>query len=142
MTIYSFACSAPDNWRDWHFLVKTFGPISITGFIALAAYKVARTQREIASNKYNLDLFISRLRVYEDFVKILYKIKKGLDKDDSSNNEDDNSKHDPSEIFKNKDDLLPKFLASKKHFEKFIEKDHNVECYDKCKILFVDVECY
>lgn len=65
MTVYSFACSTPDDWSNWHFLAKTFGPGLIAGLIASAAYIVARTQREIASNKYDLDLFDKRYPLFE-----------------------------------------------------------------------------
>ncbi|WP_336764001.1 hypothetical protein [Asaia sp. VD9] len=69
MTVYSFACSTPDNWSSWHMWAKTFGPgivtACVTGSIASAAYIVARTQREIAANKYDLDLFDKRYPLFE-----------------------------------------------------------------------------
>nr|WP_156475426.1 hypothetical protein [Gluconobacter thailandicus] len=69
MTVYSFACSTPDNWSSWHIWVRTFGPgiitACVTGSIAAAAYIVARTQREIAANKYDLDLFDKRYPLFE-----------------------------------------------------------------------------
>ncbi|MCW4589614.1 hypothetical protein NO263_03365 [Gluconacetobacter entanii] len=39
----------------------------MTGSIASAAYFVARSQREIATNKYNLDLFDKRWEIYKEF---------------------------------------------------------------------------
>lgn len=80
MTVYSFACSTPDDWSNWHLWVKTFGPgiitACVTGSIASAAYIVARTQREIASNKYKLDLFDKRWSVFEEFYDIYNNIEK------------------------------------------------------------------
>lgn len=71
MTVYSFACSTPDDWSNWHLWVKTFGSgiitACVTGSIASAAYIVAKTQREIAANKYNLDLFDKRFPIYEKY---------------------------------------------------------------------------
>lgn len=69
MAVYSFTCSTPDDWSNWHFLVKTFGPALMAGFIAVLAYRVANTQKTIATNKYNLDMFDKRWSVFEDFYK-------------------------------------------------------------------------
>lgn len=69
MTVYSFACSTPDDWSNWHLWAKTFGPGLIAAFIALMAFGVANTQKQIATNKYNLDMFDKRWSVFEDFYK-------------------------------------------------------------------------
>lgn len=70
MNSFTFTCSAPDGW--FLFLAKTFGPglltATVTGSIAFAAFRVARSQREIANNKYNLDMFDKR---YDLFGKIV-----------------------------------------------------------------------
>ncbi|MBS1016884.1 hypothetical protein [Acetobacter persici] len=62
----------------WSF-VKTFGPgiitACVTGSIASAAYIVARTQREIAENKYKLDLFDKRLPLYEKYNEMYKELK-------------------------------------------------------------------
>ncbi|MBS1032917.1 hypothetical protein JK192_16320, partial [Gluconobacter cerinus] len=80
MTVYSFACSTPDNWSSWHIWAKTFGPgiitACVTGSIASAAYIVARTQREIAANKYDLDLFDKRYPLFEKINDAAEKIEK------------------------------------------------------------------
>lgn len=80
MTVYSFACSTPDNWSSWHMWAKTFGPgiitACVTGSIASAAYIVARTQREIAANKYDLDLFDKRYPLFEKINDAAEKIEK------------------------------------------------------------------
>ncbi|MCP9321024.1 hypothetical protein KBX73_14860 [Acetobacter persici] len=76
MTVYSFACSTPDNWSNWHFLAKTFGPGLIAGTIALMAYRVASTQKQIATNKYNLDMFDKRWSVFENYHDIIDNISK------------------------------------------------------------------
>ncbi|WP_143456023.1 hypothetical protein [Novacetimonas hansenii] len=53
-------------------VVKTFGPSIIAGSIAIMAYRLSReqkgiaeTQKEIAANKYNLDLFDKRYDIFE-----------------------------------------------------------------------------
>lgn len=80
MTVYSFACSTPDNWSSWYMWAKTFGPgiitACVTGSIASAAYIVARTQREIAANKYDLDLFDKRYPLFEKINDAAEKIEK------------------------------------------------------------------
>lgn len=87
MTVYSFACSTPDDWSNWHLWAKTFGPAMIAGCIAFLAYRVARTQKTIATNKYNLDMFDKRFEVFEEYHDFREKIlsydkreyKKGVD---------------------------------------------------------------
>lgn len=80
MTVYSFACSTPDNWSSWHIWARTFGPsivtACVTGSIASAAYIVAKTQREIAANKYDLDLFDKRYPLFEKINDAAEKIEK------------------------------------------------------------------
>ncbi|MDG6095643.1 hypothetical protein LOC54_11190 [Acetobacter sp. AN02] len=80
MTVYSFACSTPDDWSSWHIWVRTFGPgiitACVTSSIASAAYIVARTQREIAANKYDLDLFDKRYPLFEKINDAAEKIEK------------------------------------------------------------------
>lgn len=61
---FGFPNCQPDVWNFW-FILKTFGPSCIAGSIALMALFVARTQRKIAANKYNLDLFDKRYEIYE-----------------------------------------------------------------------------
>lgn len=61
---FGFPNCQPDAWDIW-FILKTFGPGCIAGFIALMALFVAYTQRKIAANKYNLDLFDKRYEIYE-----------------------------------------------------------------------------
>ena len=61
---FGFPNCQPDVWDFW-FILKTFGPGCIAGFIALMALSVALTQRKIAANKYNLDLFDKRYEIYE-----------------------------------------------------------------------------
>lgn len=75
MNSYTFSCSTPDDWTDWHFLLKTFAPVGValaSALIASLAFSVAKTQKTIASNKYNMDLFDKRWSVFEEFY-ILYK---------------------------------------------------------------------
>lgn len=67
MNSFTFTCSAPDDWSNWHFLIKTFGPALIAGCIALLAYRVASTQKTIATNKYHLDMFDKRFEVFEEY---------------------------------------------------------------------------
>ncbi|WP_148262847.1 hypothetical protein [Acetobacter tropicalis] len=67
MNSFTFTCSAPDDWSNWHFLIKTFGPALIAGCIALLAYRVARTQKTIATNKYHLDMFDKRFEVFSEY---------------------------------------------------------------------------
>ncbi|MCP9321025.1 hypothetical protein KBX73_14865 [Acetobacter persici] len=54
-------------------LIRTFGPPLITGTITMLmagfALKVSLSQRTIAKNKYNLDMFDKRWGVFEDFYK-------------------------------------------------------------------------
>lgn len=70
----------PDNWGDYHFYIKTFGPGVVTaiftGTIAIFAYRVARTQRTIAANKYALDLFDKRYEIFDSMIKTHDKITK------------------------------------------------------------------
>lgn len=61
---FGFPNCQPDVWDFW-FILKTFGPSCIAGSIALMAFVVAVTQRKIAANKYNLDLFDKRYEIYE-----------------------------------------------------------------------------
>lgn len=61
---FGFPNCQPDVWNFW-FVLKTFGPSCIAGSIALMALFVALTQRKIAANKYNLDLFDKRYEIYE-----------------------------------------------------------------------------
>nr|WP_220572361.1 hypothetical protein [Gluconobacter oxydans] len=61
---FVFSSGEPDVWDFW-FILKTFGPGCIAGLIALMALSVALTQRKIAANKYNLDLFDKRYEIYE-----------------------------------------------------------------------------
>ncbi|MFT9324755.1 MAG: hypothetical protein ABF537_11535, partial [Acetobacter sp.] len=61
---FGFSIGEPDVWDFW-FILKTFGPGCIAGLIALMALSVALTQRKIAANKYNLDLFDKRYEIYE-----------------------------------------------------------------------------
>ncbi|MFT8419758.1 MAG: hypothetical protein ABF636_13160 [Acetobacter sp.] len=61
---FGFPNCQPDVWNFW-FILKTFGPSCIAGSIALMALFVALTQRKIAANKYNLDLFDKRYEIYE-----------------------------------------------------------------------------
>ncbi|ARW49513.1 hypothetical protein [Acetobacter pasteurianus] len=58
---YSLASQSNTLWE--------IGKIAIPSIIAFMAFSVARSQREIASNKYDLDLFNKRLDNYDDFVK-------------------------------------------------------------------------
>jgi len=49
------------------FWIKIIGPVFVTGGLALMALKVASSQRTIAANKYDMDLFEKRLSSYEEF---------------------------------------------------------------------------
>ncbi|WP_406239926.1 hypothetical protein ACF3NX_13025 (plasmid) [Acetobacter orientalis] len=65
---------APDNWNDPCFYIKTFGPGIIAACIAGMALVVALTQRKIAANKYNLDLFDKRYEIYNEIIKLRRKV--------------------------------------------------------------------
>ncbi|MBS1016881.1 hypothetical protein KBX73_14885 [Acetobacter persici] len=62
---------AVTSWVDNHPLLKIIIPSLITGTVAASigslAYRVAYNQREIAANKYKLDLFDKRFPIYEEF---------------------------------------------------------------------------
>ena len=64
---------APDKWDFW-FFAKTFGPSLIAAGIAGMALTVALTQRTIAANKYNLDLFDKRYEIYNEIIKLRRKV--------------------------------------------------------------------
>ena len=70
----------PDNWADFHFYIKTFMPGVVaaifTGTIAILAYRVSRTQRTIAANKYALDLFDKRYEIFDSLIETRDKITK------------------------------------------------------------------
>lgn len=87
-----------DNWPT----IKTFGPSMITGsvtaFMASLAYFVSRAQREIAANKYNLDLFDKRYPIYEEFDKCFSTLKYVKN--------EDILKENCKNIFKNKDTII------------------------------------
>lgn len=77
MTDIMFTCApqiaAVSSWIDNFPALKTLTPPIITGsvtaFMASLAYFVSRSQREIAANKYNLDLFEKRYPEYEKFLE-------------------------------------------------------------------------
>lgn len=96
---------ASDSWDFW-FILKTFGPGIVTaiftGTIAILAYRIARTQREIAANKYDLDLFDKRYEIFENFIPCYDKINK-LDikeYDDNIIKQFDNDQIDFNKFFK------------------------------------------
>lgn len=96
---------APDKWDFW-FILKTFGPGIVTalftGTIAILAYRIAKTQREIAANKYDLDLFDKRYEIFENFIPCHDKINE-LDLkeyDDNIIKQFDNDQIDFNEISK------------------------------------------
>ncbi|MCC6104350.1 hypothetical protein [Acetobacter sp.] len=64
-----------ESWIDGWPALKVIIPSLITGSIATMAYNVAKTQREIAANKYNLDLFDKRYEVFKEFDPLYNKIK-------------------------------------------------------------------
>ncbi|MBS1017263.1 hypothetical protein, partial [Acetobacter persici] len=113
MTVYSFACATPDNWSNWHFLAKTFGPGLIAGTIALMAYRVASTQKQIATNKYNLDMFDKRWSAFEEFYKIYNKITKC----------NETSIVDYDELKNIENDLQKCILKSEKLFEEITDNN-------------------
>lgn len=59
-------CDSSDPWTLL-FFVKTFGSALITGGIAFLAFRIASSQRVIASNKYNLDLFDRRYVAFSEY---------------------------------------------------------------------------
>lgn len=69
-----------DNWGDFCFYIKTFGPgmmtAALTGTIAYLAFRVARTQKTIAANKYALDLFDKRYEIFDSMIDTHDKITK------------------------------------------------------------------
>lgn len=137
---------APDKWDFW-FILKTFGPGIITalftGTIAILAYRIAKTQREIAANKYNLDLFDKRYEifdkirpVYEKFKYIKFDDYKIIDNYNDVNFYKISFKENT--IIENVDKFLNiKIISIKKKLKKAPRIFNNIDMLDIDKIFYI-----
>lgn len=73
----------PEDFCDFLSVIKFLLPAIIGAIVSLMAYFIARTQRAIAYNKYNLDLFDKRFEAYQEFMTEFHTLFEILNKDRS-----------------------------------------------------------
>lgn len=67
MSDFIFSCQHEKDFFDTLKIILPSIIASMALIVSTLAFRVSKTQREIASNKYQLDLFDKRIPVYDDF---------------------------------------------------------------------------